>query len=158
MKHKPIIPKNHPRDDRSGWYSTFQVMEIFNWKRGLIKNWIEGGYISGAGFSDDRRGRLVFFAGFQLYTLRLFKYLLEIGLSRGQASSWSKRLESDIVKKGHLEVENITFIVFELENGQVQQVYFFKDQEEIRIDYIDDSNDFLVVNFNRLIEEVDAIS
>jgi hypothetical protein len=133
-------------------------MEIFNWKRGLIKNWIEGGYISGAGFSDDGRGRLVFFAGFQLYTLRLFKYLLEIGLSRGQASAWSKRIENDIIEKGDLEVENITFIVFELENGQVQQVYFFRDQGGVRIDYIDDSNDFFVVNFNRLMKEVDAIS
>ena len=31
MKHKPIIPKTYPPDDRENWYSTFDVMKIFGW-------------------------------------------------------------------------------------------------------------------------------
>lgn len=154
MKHKPEIPKNYPHNDPTGFYTTFDIKGMFGWKLGLIKNWIKDDYVRPLYRVEDKRGKKSYFAGYQLYTIRLFKYLHDMGLSRLYAGIWSRRIENDIIKNQ----KNYNFAVFELKNGQIIRAQFHDDPKGIIIDYKEDQNDFFVLNFKRLIKEVDSVS
>jgi hypothetical protein len=157
MKHKPEIPKNYPGDDPTGFFTTFDILKGFKWKRGLLKNWIEEGYIKPLYQVEDKRGKKSYFAGYQLYTIKLFKHLLDMGISRQYASTFLKLFEAEFIKKG--KSKEIDFVVFELRDRQVKKVTAFSNSDGIQFSNIkEDSNDIYVLNFKKIVKEVDEIS
>ena len=55
-------------------------------------------------------------------------------------------------------MDKVKYAVFEFRDQEILRVSFFEDSEGINIDWTDNTNDFLVINYKRIVDEVDAVS
>lgn len=158
MKYKPVIPPNYPGENPSGFFSTFNVMDIFSWKRGLIKGWIEDKYIEPVYRVPEKRGLKSYFAGYQLYSLALFKSLLEVGISRNYASIWVKAFENLWREQWNEDPsKDPSFVVFELSKGTLSRLTILFGAEEMFVKAPEEAtfDNLFIVNFRKIISAVD---
>lgn len=153
MKFPYTIPKHYPTADRTDYFTTFDIFRAYNWKRGLIKNWVEQGFIKPLVQVEDKRGKVSYFAGFQLYTIAFFKRLMDIGIPRKEAAAWSRRFENDMLKTG--DAANMQVAILRFDNGKLTRISFDPGNEIVFEKLDDDAPDYLILNFGQLVRDVD---
>jgi|APSaa5957512576_1039674.scaffolds.fasta_scaffold88466_1 hypothetical protein len=158
----------------AGRFSTFDAMEIFHMSRGRLKNFIEQGFITPT-YQDefDSGMKRSYFDHKGLYLIRLFTCFLDLGLSRENASTWLHEFETEYRSaysrtKKHPELiclifdrnEDAPFHVVSTETSliggkvSIDSLKIFLDGRLVR--KMEDVSASYVLNFNRIVLEVDA--
>ena len=146
-------------------FSTVDVCKIFDIKRGRLKNWTEQGFITAKVQIPDKRGKVSYFTRDQLYTIHMFRSLVNVGISRSYASTWSKAFDN--LRKSKID-HDANFVVFDLAeySGQSFKVgdITIKPKQNVKSVTISDNvvftpdQDFdqvLIINLVRLKTKVD---
>ena len=141
---------------RPGAYSTFDIIKLFDMKRGRLKNWIEQGFITptfqephGAGLKSyfDKRG---------LYSLRLFQRFLDLGIKRELASEWIKIFEK--VNPAQHGSGDPDFILLERSKNDITLIKLhFAENGDLTIKKSNQVDDVFVINFENIRKHVDAL-
>lgn len=99
-------------------FSTFDVLRILAIKRGRLVEWMRGGFVpSGIQVAWGERSKTVF-GIFDLYTIALFKQLIELGICREEACTYSQHPEWRGVIRGKQE-----FMIITRSGGKNQIIY-----------------------------------
>jgi hypothetical protein len=144
---------SHPTDNRDGYYTTFDICRIFDMKRGRIKNWIEQEFIKPMHQVTDKRGKVSYFTKEQLYSIYLFRSLVDAGIKRDYAGTWVKAFENLKKKAKH----DVNFVVVDISgtnySSAIQRITV---ADNVVIEPTDKATSSLVVNLKRVVEKVDS--
>ncbi|MFH2065654.1 MAG: hypothetical protein ABIK15_10695 [Pseudomonadota bacterium] len=106
-------------------YSTFDALEILDLKRGRLIQWMKNGFIpEGEQVVWGSKTKTVFKRK-ELYSIGMFKELLDLGLNRDVASRCIKAVNWDQVVSG----EQVLF--FFIDDGNNEKIYFFGHNDSI---------------------------
>ncbi len=73
-----------------GYYTTFDVVKILDLKMDRFQDWLKRGFIMPSIQYRFGRGKKKFFERWDIYLIRLFKHLLDSGISIKQAAAFVK--------------------------------------------------------------------
>ncbi len=79
------------------YYTTFDVVKIIEIKMERLQDWLKRGYVQPTYQEPVGRGIKNHFNLFQLYVIKIFKYLVENGTAREEAAAWTRDIHG-IVK------------------------------------------------------------
>jgi hypothetical protein len=159
-------PKGHPDHDQSEYYTTFWISNNLHIKRDRLRNWITRGDVVPLYQIEDSRGKKSYFAKAQLYYLRLFEYLVDMGVKRdwaklavnqfdGLRCSWQDEPDLAIFHRA---------IGFELKSGKktksIVRVELVRSNCKgvAPVDFSKDIDDAYVVNFRKIFNEINSLT
>lgn len=150
-------------------YTTFQLQSAFGWKIDLLKDWRKRGFITPSIQEACGAGTKNLFSKLDVYMIRLFEYLVNAGFSRSEASErvknvrfWLYNLNYDIspdmhaflffIKRPESELLGDSIPVSEKEYAELPISEILKKFDKEPKDF----NDIFIINFKRLMAEVDS--
>lgn len=108
-------------------FTTKEVWDILDIKRGRLQEWIKGEFISYSKIPVGKRVQIVFTYE-QLYSLALFQLLKDSGFDRARASSYSHFMNG---KWEETKNKNYKYMIIKFE-GESSKPSFSKSQAQIK--------------------------
>ena len=149
-----------------GYYTTFDVVKILDLKMERFQDWLKRGFIMPSIQYQFGRGKKKYFERWDIYLIRLFKHLLDSGISRKQAAAFVKVVGGFDPKKSTSESKARKFIRKSGRKPSTFPVYFVLtwDGENMSISpaygsgdiKISKTGDTFVFNFRNIMHEIDG--
>jgi len=167
------------------YYTTFDIVKIIDIKMQRLQDWIKRGFIKPSHEEQVGRGIKKYFDRTDLYIIQLFKHLVENGITREEALSWTSNVK-EAIKMDQLSLK------IQLENREDSSqrlidwtkkmpnfIAFFKggspifegvrDPDEYTTTYVDKREECTltfktssqmdtahIINFSKIVKEVDC--
>ena len=148
-----------------GYYTTFDVVKILDLKMERFQDWLKRGFVTPSIKYRFGRGKKKFFERWDIYLIRLFKHLLDSGISRKQAAVFVKVVSGFDPKKSTAESKKRKFKLKPGRKPSTFPVYFVLiwDGEDMSISpaygsgdiKISKTGDTFVFNFRNIMHEID---
>lgn len=143
-------------DDRSGFYSTTDICNIFGFPMETLQQWMKDGFICPAYRVEYGRGMKSVFVRSQVLWIGVFKVLVERGIQRNLAVNWANGFLNILKesKKGTFDFYDLLLV--EVDHKGVLQMKAFAGDVHIRA--TKDGNDIIIINLNRIIEKIKSFA
>ena len=157
------------RKDRNRKFSSFEIEKRLKIKRVTLQDWLSRGFIE-PHTKADGRGSKNQFSIWNLYQIELFRYLINHGLSRKEASERSKKfhpgnIAAELVEKlqrakkeGNKQLYDsqldFPFLMITRKNNDYSAKFVFGG-EVLRIDDYAKYDEVHLVNLGTIMEQVD---
>ena len=106
-------------------YSTFDIAKLFNIKRTRLQEWIDEDFIQPYKPADGY-GVKAIFRKHELYTIRLFMFLLNMGLKRFEAADYSNLVNWENIGEGK-DGKQYAVMKKRLDKGELRFGHFLGD-------------------------------
>ena len=137
-------------DDRSGFFSTTAVCDIFGYPMATLQQWLKDGFIRPAYRVEYGRGMRSVFVRSQLLWIGVFKTLVDRGIQRKLAVNWANAFFNMLKKEGKFDTYDL--LVVEIDHNGIKGITLFSG--EVHIKATKDGHDLLVINLSRIVEKI----
>jgi len=147
-------------------FSTFDLVKIFGINRMTLNDWMKMGFVEPSIEKAQGAGTKSRFSREDLYRIQVFRFLLDRGFSRGDASKHAYHVAREI---SHEQAEDLNLtpdqktllespkvIVITYKNGRFSGGYSQPDGD-LKMKFKDDYDFVLAVNFEKIRRQVDAM-